>query len=182
MSTRAGARLHWTCSLWCCKSSRSRWCRSGQRWCARGPAGSRRRCLVGRGGPHMLPTTAVSGPAWIAARMAAAASSSCCAAPQLLPPPTLPPRQVFLPLVTRLVNDPSSKCRAMVGAALGVLLRRAAPPRRDRLAQFCAQWLGGGDARLNRAAAQVRGGACPAGGGCVPAIAPRNRLAWHAGP
>ncbi|KAL4434124.1 hypothetical protein ABPG75_000565 [Micractinium tetrahymenae] len=64
---------------------------------------------------------------------------------------------VFLPLVTRLVNDPSSKCRTMVGAALGVLLRRAAPPRRDRLAQFCAQWLGGGDARLNRAAAQALG-------------------------
>jgi U3 small nucleolar RNA-associated protein 20 len=45
----------------------------------------------------------------------------------------------------------------MVGAALGVLLRRAAPPRRDRLAQYCAQWLGGGDARLNRAAAQALG-------------------------
>lgn len=64
---------------------------------------------------------------------------------------------MFLPLVARLVNDPSAKCRAMVGAALGVLLRRAAPPRRDRLAQYCAQWLGGGDARLNRAAAQALG-------------------------
>lgn len=45
----------------------------------------------------------------------------------------------------------------MVGAALAVLLRRAPPPRRDRLAQYCVQWLAGEDARLNRAAAQVRG-------------------------
>lgn len=64
---------------------------------------------------------------------------------------------IFLPLVARLVNDPSSKCRTMVGAALSTLLRRAAPPRRDRLAQYCGQWLGGGDARLNRASAQALG-------------------------
>ena len=66
-----------------------------------------------------------------------------------------PALQIFLPLVARLVNDPSSKCRAMVGAALAVLLRRASAPRRDRLVQYCQQWLAGGDARLNRAAAQV---------------------------
>ncbi|PSC76593.1 small subunit processome component 20-like protein [Micractinium conductrix] len=64
---------------------------------------------------------------------------------------------IFLPLVARLVNDPSSKCRAMVGAALAVLLRRASAPRRDRLVQYCQQWLAGGDARLNRAAAQSLG-------------------------
>lgn len=70
---------------------------------------------------------------------------------------SFPPPQVFLPLVARLVNDPSSKCRQMVGACLSTLLRRAPPARRDRLAQFCSQWLGGADARLTRAAAQVRG-------------------------
>ncbi|PRW58885.1 small subunit processome component 20-like protein [Chlorella sorokiniana] len=64
---------------------------------------------------------------------------------------------VFLPLVARLVNDPSSKCRQMVGACLSTLLRRAPPARRDRLAQFCGQWLGGSDARLTRAAAQALG-------------------------
>ncbi|KAL4860053.1 Small subunit processome component 20 [Chlorella vulgaris] len=64
---------------------------------------------------------------------------------------------VFLPLVARLVNDPDSKCRTMVGSALTVLMRRAAAPQRDRLAQYCKQWLGGRDARLNRAAAQALG-------------------------
>jgi U3 small nucleolar RNA-associated protein 20 len=79
-------------------------------------------------------------------------------APHPSPPPLFfAPVQIFLPLVTRLVNDPSSKCRAAVGACAGALLRRAAPARRDRLALYCAQWLRGGDARLARAAAQVLG-------------------------
>lgn len=101
-------------------------------------------------------------------RMAAHALPACATTPQ-----------VFLPLVTRLVNDPSSKCRTMVGAALGVLLRRAAPPRRDRLAQFCVQWLGGGDARLNRAAAQVRS---QAGLEWLAGLVPPCRLGRSPGP
>ncbi|EFN57812.1 hypothetical protein CHLNCDRAFT_51116 [Chlorella variabilis] len=64
---------------------------------------------------------------------------------------------VFLPLVARLVNDPDSRCRSLVGAALGVVARRAGTPQRDRLAQYCVRWLGGGDARLSRAAAQALG-------------------------
>ncbi len=78
--------------------------------------------------------------------------------------------QVFLPLVARLVNDPSSKCRALVGAALRALLARLPPPRRDRLVLYCAQWLAGGEARLKRAAAQVRAQHCPWPGPtqCVP--------------
>eukprot|EP00887_Chlorella_sp_A99_P000887 scaffold5.g887.t1 len=64
---------------------------------------------------------------------------------------------VFLPLVARLVNDPSSKCRATVGAALGLLLRRLGPAPRGRLAGYCLRWLGGRDARLARAAAQALG-------------------------
>lgn len=73
------------------------------------------------------------------------------------PPPRLPPpaAQVFLPLVARLVNDPSSKCRTMVGATLRTLLGRLPPPRLDRLVLYCATWLAGADVRLKRAAAQV---------------------------
>ena len=80
------------------------------------------------------------------------------------------PLQVFLPLVARLVNDPSAMCRQMVGACLSTLLRRAPPARRDRLAQFCGQWLGGADARLTRAAAQVRRGTLQARWHCMDAL------------
>lgn len=61
----------------------------------------------------------------------------------------------FLPLVQRLTGDPSSHCREAVGACLRALMLRSAPEPLDKLAQYCLIWLGGGDARLARAAAQV---------------------------
>lgn len=78
--------------------------------------------------------------------------------------------------MTRLVNDPSSKCRSMVGAALRTLLTRAAPPRVDRLAAFCEQWLRGGDERLKRAAAQVRERAAPGASLHVASLGGDKRL------
>jgi len=64
---------------------------------------------------------------------------------------------LFLPLVTRLVNDQSSKCRSTVAACISSLLKRISMPRRDRLVVYCMQWLSGTDARLVRAAAQTLG-------------------------
>ena len=61
----------------------------------------------------------------------------------------------FLPLVQRLTGDPSSQCREAVGACLRALMQRSAPQPLDKLAQYCLIWLGGGDARLARTAAQV---------------------------
>ena len=66
----------------------------------------------------------------------------------------------FLPLVQRLTGDPSSKCREAVGATLKALMHRVAPDPLDKLAQYCLIWLGGGDARLARTAAQVGSGCC----------------------
>lgn len=66
----------------------------------------------------------------------------------------------FLPLVQRLTGDPSSKCREAVGATLKALMHRVAPDPLDKLAQYCLIWLGGGDARLARTAAQVRSSCC----------------------
>ncbi|KAK9818396.1 hypothetical protein WJX72_012002 [[Myrmecia] bisecta] len=63
----------------------------------------------------------------------------------------------FLPLVTRLVNDQSNKCRASVGAAIKTLLQRVGPVQLDKLAQYCVEWLGVQDTRLRRAAAQTLG-------------------------
>ncbi|KAL0018407.1 hypothetical protein WJX79_009395 [Trebouxia sp. C0005] len=63
----------------------------------------------------------------------------------------------FLPLVQRLTGDPSSKCREAVGASLKALMHRVAPDPLDKLAQYCLIWLGGGDARLARTAAQALG-------------------------
>ena len=61
----------------------------------------------------------------------------------------------FLPLVQRLSGDPSSQCREAVGACVKALMLRSAPEPVDKLAQYCLIWLGGGDARLARTAAQV---------------------------
>ena len=47
-------------------------------------------------------------------------------------------------------------CRAAVGRAVAALLERASPERRDRLAQYSIKWMAGEDARLRRAACQVR--------------------------
>ncbi|KAL0035339.1 hypothetical protein WJX77_001780 [Trebouxia sp. C0004] len=63
----------------------------------------------------------------------------------------------FLPLVQRMTGDPSSKCREAVGASLKALMHRVAPDALDKLAQYCLIWLGGGDARLARTAAQALG-------------------------
>ncbi|BDA46528.1 probable small subunit processome component 20 homolog [Coccomyxa sp. Obi] len=63
----------------------------------------------------------------------------------------------FVPLVARLVSDPSPKCRALVGRTLKALLLRATPVLRDRFASHCLKWLAGSDARLGRAAAQTLG-------------------------
>ncbi|KAL0044331.1 hypothetical protein WJX82_000142 [Trebouxia sp. C0006] len=63
----------------------------------------------------------------------------------------------FLPLVQRLTGDPSNKCREAVGASLKALMHRVAPDPLDKLAQYCLIWLGGGDARLARTAAQALG-------------------------
>ena len=61
----------------------------------------------------------------------------------------------FLPLVQRLNSDPSGQCREAVGTCLRALMLRSAPEPLDKLSQYCLIWLGGGDARLARAAAQV---------------------------
>ena len=63
----------------------------------------------------------------------------------------------FLPLFQRLTSDPSSQCREAVGQCLTALMLRANPEPLDKLVQYCLIWLGGGDARLARTAAQVRG-------------------------
>ena len=64
---------------------------------------------------------------------------------------------IFLPLVTRFVNDQSAKCRAAAGTCARQLLKRLPMPRRDDLANYCAQWLSGRDPRLVRASAQALG-------------------------
>ncbi|KAL4521880.1 hypothetical protein Ndes2526B_g01987 [Nannochloris sp. 'desiccata'] len=64
---------------------------------------------------------------------------------------------IFLPLVTRLVNDPSASCRAAAAACAGQLLNRIPVPRRDHVAAYCTQWLKGNDPRLVRASAQALG-------------------------
>jgi U3 small nucleolar RNA-associated protein 20 len=64
---------------------------------------------------------------------------------------------IFLPLVTRLVNDPSAQCRAAAAACAGQLLSRIPVPRRDHVAAYCTQWLRGNDPRLVRASAQALG-------------------------
>lgn len=64
---------------------------------------------------------------------------------------------MFLPLVTRLVNDQSSKCRTAVAACVATLLRRVTPSRRDRLVAYCLEWIRGTEPRLVRASAQTLG-------------------------
>jgi U3 small nucleolar RNA-associated protein 20 len=72
---------------------------------------------------------------------------------------------VALPLIIRLVNDPSSKCRVKVGAALGMLFGRLSVASRDKLVAYCQKWMtvnnngqqDDDDGRLKRAAAQALG-------------------------
>lgn len=61
----------------------------------------------------------------------------------------------FLPLVQRMTVDPSSKCREAIGTCLKALMQRVTPEPLDKLANYCLLWLGGGDSRLARTAAQV---------------------------
>ena len=63
---------------------------------------------------------------------------------------------LFLPLVVRLVNDPSSKCRELCSQCIAQLLSRLLLDRRDLVWKYCIQWLNG-DGRLVRASAQVMG-------------------------
>ena len=62
---------------------------------------------------------------------------------------------VFLPLVTRLVNDDSATCRRMVGVLIKALLGRAERRQADGLVEIVVEWSAGGEVLLRRAAAQV---------------------------
>ena len=68
---------------------------------------------------------------------------------------------LLLPLVTRLVNDQSPKCRAAVGGVLCSLLCQLAPQQLDQLSGYADRWLRGDSPQMRRAAAQVglKGGA-----------------------
>ncbi|KAH9571647.1 hypothetical protein CY35_02G105300 [Sphagnum magellanicum] len=64
---------------------------------------------------------------------------------------------LFLPLVTRLVNDSASHVRAMVGTVLKVLMGRVGSRSIQRMLDFSLSWYKGGNSRLWRPAAQVLG-------------------------
>lgn len=65
---------------------------------------------------------------------------------------------IFIPVVLRLINDPSPSCRQNSAKVLRFLLKRITrSPNRDRLASHAESWLQGSDCRLVRAAAQVLG-------------------------
>lgn len=57
-----------------------------------------------------------------------------------------------MPLVARLVNDASAKCRARVGSTTRLLLQQAGPQAVDTLAGFCAKWLAGDNTQVGRGA------------------------------
>lgn len=63
---------------------------------------------------------------------------------------------IFLPLVTRLVNDQSNHVRTMVGTVLKVLMNRVGPHALQRMVDFSLKWYKGENFRLWRPAAQVR--------------------------
>lgn len=62
---------------------------------------------------------------------------------------------LFLPLVTRLVNDNASHVRAMVGTVLKVLMGRVSSRALQRMLDFSLTWYKGEEHRLWRPAAQV---------------------------
>jgi U3 small nucleolar RNA-associated protein 20 len=62
---------------------------------------------------------------------------------------------LFLPLVTRLVNDSASHVRAMVGTVLKVLMGRVGSRSIQQMLDFSLSWYKGGNSRLWRPAAQV---------------------------
>lgn len=64
---------------------------------------------------------------------------------------------IFLPLVTRLVNDQSNHVRTMVGTVLKVLMNRVGPHALQRMVDFSLKWYKGENFRLWRPAAQVLG-------------------------
>lgn len=64
---------------------------------------------------------------------------------------------LFLPLVTRLVNDDANQVRAMVGTVLKVLMGRVSQRSLQRMLDFCFSWMKGDKHQLWRAAAQVLG-------------------------
>lgn len=64
---------------------------------------------------------------------------------------------MFLPLITRLVNDESAQCRKMVGLLLKSLVQRAPRTMMDSLLDLVISWVGGGDLLQRRAASQVLG-------------------------
>ncbi|KAL6760906.1 armadillo-type protein [Haematococcus lacustris] len=63
----------------------------------------------------------------------------------------------LLPLVTRLVNDPSPRCRTLVAGALQAMLTTLPTAQLDTFAGYCRQWLSGSNEQLRRAAAQSLG-------------------------
>ena len=64
---------------------------------------------------------------------------------------------LLLPLVARLVGDPSKQVRAAAGGGLTDLLRRVSPPVADACIDIAHVWMTGSDSRLRRAAAQLLG-------------------------
>jgi hypothetical protein len=85
---------------------------------------------------------------------------------------------LFLPLVARLVNDVSAKCRQRVGATLKLLLQQAGPQAIDNLAAFCARWLAGDNTQVRR-----RAGVCVErgeGGSQAPVPAREQGVQLHA--
>lgn len=63
---------------------------------------------------------------------------------------------LFLPLVTRLVNDSASHVRAMVATVLKVLMSRLGSRSLQRMLDFSLTWYKGDNRRLWQPAAQVR--------------------------
>ncbi|KAH7288543.1 hypothetical protein KP509_31G030600 [Ceratopteris richardii] len=64
---------------------------------------------------------------------------------------------VFLPLVTRLLNDDSNQLRLMIGSILKLLIKRISHRSLQRVLQFCFSWLREDKHHLWRAAGQVLG-------------------------
>ena len=89
-----------------------------------------------------------------------AASIAClCALVPRLPQDVLDAQAQYLllPLVARLVGDPSKHVRAAAGGALHDLLRRVSPSVADACIDIAHVWVTGPDGRLRRAAAQLLG-------------------------
>eukprot|EP00271_Cylindrocystis_brebissonii_P004463 TRINITY_DN1612_c2_g3_i1.p1 TRINITY_DN1612_c2_g3~~TRINITY_DN1612_c2_g3_i1.p1 ORF type:complete len:2175 (-),score=483.44 TRINITY_DN1612_c2_g3_i1:572-6958(-) len=64
---------------------------------------------------------------------------------------------LFLPLVARLVSDPSREVRVGVGKTLQTLVRRGGPRAQERMLKFALTWYSGPKQKLWRPAAQVLG-------------------------